>query len=137
MEKRESRARKWKLFRKQRTLQIFVGCGLAYLLIFNYLPMAGIVVAFKKYSIQQGFSGIFTSKWVGFKYFVEFFTDYNFSNVLTNTLAISFLKLITSFPARHPAGRHDHRGAQPVLQALRAGRQLLPPLSRGVWGRGS
>ncbi len=99
MEKRENRARKWKLFRKQRTLQIFVGCGLAYLLIFNYLPMAGIVVAFKKYSIQQGFSGIFTSQWVGFKYFVEFFTDYNFGNVLTNTLAISFLKLITSFPA--------------------------------------
>lgn len=88
-----------KRLRRQKTLQIFVLSGMLYLLVFNFTPMVGIIVAFKKYSIQSGFWGIFTSEWVGLKYFIEFFTDYKFRTVVTNTLAISLLKIVTSFPA--------------------------------------
>lgn len=80
-------------------LQIFAWAGLVYILIFNYAPMAGILVAFKKFSIKDGFMGIFTNEWVGLKYFIEFFNDYMCWPVIKNTLIISLLKILASFPA--------------------------------------
>jgi putative aldouronate transport system permease protein len=68
---------------------------LAYFIIFNYLPMFGIVMAFQDFSAIRGFFG---SKWVGFANFIEFFSGPNFFRVLRNTLAISFLSLGVSFP---------------------------------------
>lgn len=88
----------WKRFKKQKTIQIFILSGVIILLIFNYLPMFGILMAFKDYSITDGITGIFTSPWVGLKYFKEFISDYKFGALVTNTLAISFLKLIFTFP---------------------------------------
>lgn len=84
--------------RKQWMKHLFVWCGLAYLLVFSIIPMTGILVAFKEYSIKTGFSGIFTAPFVGLKYFREFLTDRKLVSLLTNTLAISFLKLLFSFP---------------------------------------
>ena len=88
-----------KLLKRQRMLQIFAWAGLVYILIFNYAPMAGILVAFKKFSIKDGFMGIFTNEWVGLKYFIEFFNDYMCWPVIKNTLIISLLKILASFPA--------------------------------------
>ena len=85
--------------KRQRMLQIFAWAGLVYILIFNYAPMAGILVAFKKFSIKDGFMGIFTNEWVGLKYFIEFFNDYMCWPVIKNTLIISLLKILASFPA--------------------------------------
>ena len=65
---------------------------------FNYVPMSGLLMAFKRYKIQTGYAGIFTADWVGFKWFEEFFTDYNFMSLLKNTLGISILKMIFTFP---------------------------------------
>lgn len=85
-------------FKNQLTLQIFAIIGLLFIFVFKYIPMFGIVMAFKKYSISMGVKGIITSKWIGFDHFVEFFTDYRFWNLLNNTLAMSILKIIFSFP---------------------------------------
>ncbi|OME85220.1 protein lplB [Paenibacillus sp. FSL A5-0031] len=85
-------------FRKQITFQIFVWLGLAFLLVFSYIPMFGILMAFKDYSISSGIAGIFTSEWVGLRYFEELVNDYNFPSLVRNTLSISILKLIFSFP---------------------------------------
>ena len=85
--------------KRQRMLQIFAWAGLVYILIFNYAPMAGILVAFKKFSIKDGVMGIFTNEWVGLKYFIEFFNDYMCWPVIKNTLIISLLKILASFPA--------------------------------------
>ena len=85
--------------KRQRMLQIFAWAGLVYILIFNYAPMAGILVAFKKFSIKDGFMVIFTNEWVGLKYFIEFFNDYMCWPVIKNTLIISLLKILASFPA--------------------------------------
>lgn len=87
------------LFRKQWTLQLFVLLGILFLVIFSYAPMFGLIMAFKDYKIADGVLGIFTSKFVGFKYFKEFFNEYNFWTLVENTLGISVLKLIFTFPA--------------------------------------
>ena len=69
--------------------------GLLYFAVFRYLPMFGLVIAFKDYDI---FKGIWASEWVGLKNFRELFHSSDFWNVLTNTLKISFAKIIIGFP---------------------------------------
>src|SRR5690606_29975555 len=95
---RSSRSSVWKRFWKQRSLQAFVWLGIIFLLIFAYTPMFGILMAFKEYSIVSGVKGIFTSPWAGFKYFSEFYHDYKFYTIVRNTLVLSFLKVIFTFP---------------------------------------
>lgn len=88
----------WKRFKKQRSSHLFVWIGLIFLLVFSYTPMFGILMAFKDYSIVTGIQGIFTSDWVGFRYFVEFYRDYKFYDIVRNTLVLSFLKVVFTFP---------------------------------------
>lgn len=80
-----------------RTWQLYVLflLPLLYIVIFKYLPMLGMVLAFKDFSISKG---IFASDWVGLKHFIRFFQSYDFVRLLVNTLSISFYTLIVSFP---------------------------------------
>lgn len=79
----------------QLSLQSMVVPGIIYAFIFSYIPLFGIIIAFKDYDIV---TGIFNSPWVGFKYFKEFLTSPNFGMVMKNTLLISTLKLVVGFP---------------------------------------
>ena len=88
----------FRTLRRQLDLQLFAWIGIVYLIIFNFIPMFGIIIAFKDYSIASGVSGIFTSDWVGLKYFKEFVTDYRFGELVRNTVALSTLKLVFAFP---------------------------------------
>ena len=88
----------WKRFWEQRYLQLFALAGIAFILLFYYVPMTGLLMAFKRYKIQTGYAGIFTAEWVGFKWFQEFFNDYKFKELLYNTLGISVLKMLFTFP---------------------------------------
>ncbi len=65
------------------------------LIVYKFLPMFGIMIAFKDY--YPG-SGIFTSEWVGLKWFERMFTWGDFTPVLWNTIVISVLKLLIGFP---------------------------------------
>lgn len=85
-------------FWKQRSIQMFVLIGIAFIVVFNYIPMIGILMAFKNYNIVTGIKGLFTSEWVGFKYFIDFYKGYNFGDLIRNTLVISILKLVFTFP---------------------------------------
>ena len=89
---------KRRTFKKQGMLQLFVLSGMLYLVIFNLIPMFGLIMGFKDYSITSGIKGIFTSDWVGLKYFEEFVTDYKFGRLVRNTVVLSVLKLIFTFP---------------------------------------
>lgn len=80
---------------KQRYLQFMVLPGIIWMIVFNYIPMGGIVIAFKKFKITKPIS---EAPWVGLKYFQEFFEDSNFLDIMTNTVGISMLKLIIGFP---------------------------------------
>lgn len=73
--------------------------GILYFLIFHYLPMFGIVIAFKDVSPFGGIQGIIDAPWVGFKHFNRFFNSIFFWDVVENTLAISGLKILFGFPA--------------------------------------
>ncbi|MGO4542837.1 sugar ABC transporter permease, partial [Paenibacillus sp. 2TAB19] len=78
--------------------QIFVWIGLLFLLVFSYIPMFGIIIAFKNYKISTGIDGIFSSSWAGFSHFKELINDYNFPMLVRNTLVLSILKVIFSYP---------------------------------------
>ena len=67
--------------------------GFVYLLIFRYLPMASIIVAFQKYSFKTGVIG---SDWLGFYWFERFFNSVYFSRTIRNTLILSSLNLIAT-----------------------------------------
>ena len=69
---------------------------IAYFIIFKYIPMYGAQIAFKDYDV---FDGIVGSPWVGLKHFKEFLSDYYFARLVKNTLAISLLSVVWSFPA--------------------------------------
>ena len=66
-----------------------------YLIIFCYVPMGGLVLAFKDYDLSLG---IWKSKWVGFANFVKFFKSYKFTVVLRNTLVLAIYSLLAGFP---------------------------------------
>lgn len=86
----------WKSMIKHRALYIMLIPGVAYILIFKYIPLLGSVIAFKDYNIFKGFLG---SDWVGFKYFYEMFAYPQFGRLLRNTLIISLYQTIFAFPA--------------------------------------
>ena len=67
-----------------------------YYIIFKYIPMFGVVIAFQEFRPGLGFLG---SKWVGFKHFVDFLTNPVATRTIWNTLRISFKSLIFGFPA--------------------------------------
>lgn len=69
---------------------------LAFIIIFKYVPMYGITLAFKDFKIRYGIMG---SPWAGFKYFEQLFNSFSFYEVLRNTIVISLEKLIFCFPA--------------------------------------
>ncbi len=67
-----------------------------YFFIFKYIPMGGIVIAFKDFIVTKG---IFGSQWVGLENFEKAFRLGTFRRSVTNTLTISGLKLLINFPA--------------------------------------
>jgi putative aldouronate transport system permease protein len=72
--------------------------GVIFILVFTFIPLYGVLIAFKDYSIVTGIGGIFSADWVGLANFREFVTDINFWNMLRNTLGINLLGLIITFP---------------------------------------
>jgi len=67
----------------------------AYFLIFKYIPMGGLAMAFMKYNPVKGFAG---STWVGFSNFIKFFQSYFFGSLIWNTFSISLYQLVFGFP---------------------------------------
>lgn len=74
---------------------IFLLPALALTLIFRYIPMGGILIAFQKYNPIKG---IMASEWVGFKYFERFLSSPDFMTYLINTLKLSIYGLLWGFP---------------------------------------
>ncbi len=80
---------------KSRQLYLLVALPVLYLLIFCYYPMLGAQIAFKDFNIVKG---IWASPWVGLKHFEAFFSSYQFSRIIINTIVLSLYSLIVSFP---------------------------------------
>ncbi|MCR5033249.1 MAG: ABC transporter permease subunit [Lachnospiraceae bacterium] len=87
-----------KMLYRDRYLILMLVPVIIYYLVFCYFPMTGIVMAFNDYKIGSGLAGIFTSKYVGFKWFKQFFSSIYLWRLVRNTFLLSFYSLIFGFP---------------------------------------
>lgn len=85
----------WKSVKNSHQLYLFVLPAFLFFLIFSYIPMYGVIIAFKDYVPTLG---VFGSPWVGFKHFERFFSSYYFWDLIKNTVGISVYSLIVGFP---------------------------------------
>lgn len=87
-EKAENALKCWQLY-------AFLLPSLVILILFSYVPMYGLQLAFREYNPIMGITG---SPWVGFEHFVRFFNSYQFKQLISNTLILSLYSLIVGFP---------------------------------------
>ena len=85
----------WRKIMKNWELYLFLLPTLIYIIVFKYLPMYGVTIAFKNFNPALGIQG---SPWVGLRHFERFFNSYWFHDLLRNTLALSVFQLVASFP---------------------------------------
>lgn len=89
----------WKKVRsklwKDRYIYLMTAPVIVYFLLFKYWPMGWLRMAFYDYKLLKGFSG---SEFVGFKHFADFFSGYDFWNLMRNTLLINLGALCFAFP---------------------------------------
>ena len=81
----------------KRDWQLLVLCALPvlYFIVFHYIPMYGVQIAFKDFKAADGIWG---SAWVGFKHFKRFFASSQFVSLIKNTLGLSLLQILLGFP---------------------------------------
>lgn len=117
MEKKNYWADKWKYIKKNWQLYvIFLFPAVVLTFIFKYIPMGGILIAFKDYN---AFKGIWGSDWVGMRYFERFISSPDFVQYLMNTLKLSLYGLLWGFPV-------------PVLLALVLNRIRMEGIKRKI-----
>ena len=102
-----------KSLKKNGILYLFLLPMIIYILIFNYMPLAGLQIAFKDFVATKGIWG---SEWVGFKYFQQFFSSPMFWKLLKNTLVISLYQLVFSFPIPNNTGADPELYTQPETE---------------------
>ncbi|HPF88469.1 MAG TPA: ABC transporter permease subunit [Candidatus Limiplasma sp.] len=83
-------------YRSNKLLYWMILPVILFVILFNYVPMFGLTMAFQDYSLVKG---IFGSKWVGFENFADFFSSMYFVRTFRNTIVLSLLDLLFSFPA--------------------------------------
>ncbi|WP_309119648.1 ABC transporter permease subunit [Paenibacillus sp.] len=97
---------KWRRLRREvavhRFLLLMLVPGFVYFVVFQYLPMYGILVAFKDFRLNANVGyivNVFTSSWAGLKHFIVFVESPNFWKLLRNTILLSVYNTIFGFPA--------------------------------------
>lgn len=90
-----TREQRWKKIKKSKYLYIIMLVPIIYYILFHYLPMYGVIVAFKDYNIVKGVMG---SPWAGLKHFQKFLTDDYFWKLVRNTLLLNIYGLVWGFP---------------------------------------
>jgi len=91
----DERQKTLSLMRRYWQMYLLLLLPLIYLLIFQYYPMLGAQIAFKRFRMSLGIWG---SPWVGIENFIRFFQSYQFNRVVSNTLLLSFYGLIAGMP---------------------------------------
>lgn len=88
-------------------------------IIFHYIPLPGLAIAFQDYNLFKGIRG---SEWVGFENFIKFFSSTHFTRVMRNTFTISILSIVFTFPLpiifalmlNEVGGKHFKKAVQTV-----------------------
>ena len=95
LERKRNRERIWKQIKSDRLIYLLLLPVLAWYIIFAYLPMGGLSLAFKTFRYDTGLWG---SPWIGFEHFLKMFNNDDFWNAFKNTLIFSAGKLCFLFP---------------------------------------
>ena len=82
-------------FKRDWMLHLFMLVPVIYTIMFSYVPVYGMQLAFKEYSPK---AGIWGSPWIGFKHYVTFFKDYMWTKYVTNTIILAMYNLVVTFP---------------------------------------
>ena len=85
----------WKIMKQNWELYLFLLIPVVFIIVFHYIPMVGVQIAFRKYRIADGIWG---SKWVGFAQFQKFFKSPQFKTIVPNTILLSLYGLFANFP---------------------------------------
>ena len=80
---------------KHKQLYLLLIIPMAYIILFAYVPMAGLIMAFEQFSITKG---MFASPWIGFANFKRFFSSVYFMRTVRNTLYLSVLGIVFNMP---------------------------------------
>lgn len=83
-------------FKRDYQLWLMILPAIVVIVIFNYIPMYGIQLAFREFDFTKGLTG---GEWVGLKYFQQFIDNYMFKDLMVNTVTISLTTIILGFPA--------------------------------------
>ncbi|MGG1514279.1 ABC transporter permease subunit [Paenibacillus oryzisoli] len=83
--------RVWKTLLRYKWLYLLMLPGIAYYIVYQYVPMLGLIIAFKKYNLMKGMWG---SDWVGFDNFRVIFASPEFPSLVRNTLLISLYRIL-------------------------------------------
>lgn len=102
--------------RREYGLYLIFLVPLVWYVIFMYVPMYGLQIAFKRYNARLGILG---SPWVGMQYFMQFFDSYYFRDLLVNTLVLNVFQMAVGFPV-------------PILLALIINEIRIRPLQKAV-----
>ena len=94
-DRRKKAAKTLKLMWNLKWIYLMLLPVVAYYIIFKYIPMYGVTIAFKDYNV---FKGMLESPWVGFKVFEKIFASKNFWHSVKNTLVLNLLTLAVNFP---------------------------------------
>lgn len=85
----------FKDIRRDWRLYVMLLIPVAYIVVFKYVPMGGLIIAFENYKARKGIWG---SDWVGFSNFIDFFKSYKFETILTNTIKLATYNILAGFP---------------------------------------
>lgn len=110
-------------FKRNWQLHLMVALPLLYIIIFSYLPMYGIQIAFRQYTIK---GGITDSPWVGLAQFERFFSDRQWSRYVGNTLTISLYSLAAGFPLPIILALILHVNEHPTLKKITQNVSYVP-----------
>lgn len=117
--RKKKRELMWKRIKRDRVLYLILLIPIVYMVIFKYMPMAGNLLAFRKFKVG---GSMFGEKWVGLKYFKLFISDTYFWHVFSNTLVLSVLNLVFGFPIpiilALLLNEVKHRGCKRVVQTI-------------------
>ena len=114
----------WKDIWKDREFYMILIPGVLLTLLFMYVPMYGVLIAFRKTRLGSGFNG----DWVGFKNFERLFNSGQFSNVLRNTLKLNLIVMICGLPAPIILALMLHNTSSPKLKKFAQTSTYLPHL---------
>lgn len=85
----------WSRFKKNWMLHAMMVLPMVYYILFEALPLYGLQIAFRDYSAADG---ILQSAWIGLKHYIDFFSDWEWKNMVINTISISLYQIAVGFP---------------------------------------